>query len=778
MRKKVGIITIYKNNYNYGGILQAYALNKKINDLGYDCKTISYEPGKNAIYPNKIVQLEQYSKIEAIKKIKEKLYTKFKSKKYKNIFYERKKKLDEFKYKYIPSTEIYTDETIRVNYKNFDYIISGSDQVWNPNTVTYGYLQQFEHKNIKKISYAASISRNELTDRDKKIMIPAITDFDYISVREETAKKILKAEIKKDIDVVLDPTLLLNKKEWKNIESDTFDISGKYVLCYFFSNSKKYRKIISKYCEKNNLRLIYIPYAKQEFNFFDLKGKGETINAPSIQEFIKLIDNAEYIITDSFHGAVFSIIFEKKFLVVDREKNTNVSMNSRLHDLLRKLELFHRLVNLNNDLSLENISNDINYDKINEKLRKLKNDSINFLERSLRDYDKEDSRNICNIGEERCVGCYACYNVCPTKAIQVEENAEGFMFPKIDSEKCINCGRCKNVCPILNNKQIDGDPIAYAVYNKNEEIRLNSSSGGIFSLLAEEILNENGIVYGVAFDDNFKVRHIKIDKKENLYKLRSSKYIQSKIEETYKECAQFLNQDKKVLFTGTPCQINGLKSYLKNEYKNLYTQDIICHGVPSDKVWDQYMEYRKKVDCKKTNNEIITNVDFRSKSNGWNSYSVKFKYDNNVYEKNHLEDLYMQTFLSEICLRKSCYYCNFKGKNRASDITLADFWGINKINKDINDNKGISLMVINSEKGTEIFNKIKENCEYIKVDFNQATSFNISYSKSSEINKNRDEYFNKLEKNGFLKNYKEFVKKPLNKRILIVVKKYIKRYMK
>ena len=420
----------------------------------------------------------------------------------------------------------------------------------------------------------------------------------------------------------------------------------------------------------------------------------------------------------------------------------------------------------------------LNYDNIHEKLIKLRKDSINFIEKSLRDYDKEDSKNICSIGEDRCAGCYACYNICPTKAIKLEENTEGFMFPKINSKKCIDCGKCKNVCPILNNKQIEREPIAYAIYNKNEEIRLKSSSGGIFSLLAEEILNENGVVYGATFDSNFKVRHVKIDKRENLYKLRSSKYIQSRIEETYKECAQFLNQDKKVLFTGTPCQINALKSYLKKEYKNLYTQDIICHGVPSDKVWYQYMEYRKKVDCKQKNNEIIKNINFRSKSKGWNSYSVKFKYANNVYEKNHLEDLYMQTFLSEICLRKSCYHCNFKGKNRASDITLADFWGINKINKSINDNKGISLMLINSEKGNEIFNKIKENCEYIKVDFNQAISFNISYSKSSEINKNRDEYFSKLEKNGFLKNYKEFVKKPINKRIIIATKKYIKRYIK
>ena len=777
MRKKVGILTIYKKNYNYGGILQAYALNKKITDMGYDCKTISYVGEKNAIYPSKIAQLEQYSKLEAIKKIKEKVFSKFKTKKFKKIFNERKKKIDDFKMNCIPNTEIYTDETLGINYRNFDYIISGSDQVWNPNTVTYAYLQQFEHDNIKKISYAASISRNALTDRDKKVMIPAIKDFDYISVREETAKKILKEEIKNHIDVVLDPTLLLDKEEWKNVESEICSVDGKYVLCYFFSNSKKYRRIISDYCKVNNLKLIYIPYAKQEFNFYDLKGKGETVDTPSIQEFIKLIDDAEYVITDSFHGAVFSIIFEKKFFVVDREKNTKVSMNSRLHDLLKKLDIKDRLVALDEN-SIENIDKDINYKQIKIKLNELKKDSINFLEKALESYEKKETQNINCIGENRCTGCSACYNICPTKAISMEINSEGFLYPRIDEKKCVNCGKCKISCPVINKKKIEIKPIAYAVYNKNEKCRLESSSGGVFSLIAEQILNENGVVYGAAFDDIFNVRHIKINKKEDLFKLRSSKYVQSIINETYEECKKDLNEGKKVLFTGTPCQINGLKTYLNEEYENLYTHDIICHGVPSIKVWNKYIEYREKEDCKNTNENKLVNVNFRSKKDGWNLYSVKFEYEKSIYEKNRLEDLYMQTFLSDICLRKSCYCCNFKDGNRVADITLADFWGINKVNKLIDDNKGISLMIVNSKKGNKLFELIKNKCEYKEVNLNEAITFNSSYNKASKINKNRKKYFDKLDENGFFGNYEEFVKKPIKERIVITLKKIIKKLMK
>ena len=527
----------------------------------------------------------------------------------------------------------------------------------------------------------------------------------------------------------------------------------------------------------NNFKLIYIPYAKQEFNFYDLKGMGETVDAPSIQEFIKLIDNAEYVITDSFHGAVFSIIFEKKFFVVDREKNTKVSMNSRLHDLLNKLEIKDRLVSLD-ESNIKNIDKDINYKKIKIKLNDLKNDSINFLKKSLETYEKDEVTNINCVGENRCVGCYSCYNICPTKAIQMIKNEEGFAYPQIDEKKCISCGKCKIACPVIDKKKLEQKSVAYAIYNKDEKIRLDSSSGGIFTLIAEQILNKNGVVYGAAFDDDFNVRHMKITKKEELSKLRSSTYVQSTINTTYEECENDLKSGKIVLFTGTPCQINGLKSYLNNEYDNLYTHDVICHGVPSSKVWNKYIEYRKLKDCENLNENKLVNINFRSKKDGWNLYSVKFEYEKSIYEKNRLEDFYMQTFLSDICLRKSCYYCNFKGENRTADITLADFWGINRLNKSINDNKGISLIIINSKKGKEIFELIKDKGEYEEVNFNEAISFNSSYNKASKINKNRNEYFNKLDENGFLGNYKEFVEKSIKEKIVITVKKIIKKLIK
>ena len=257
-----------------------------------------------------------------------------------------------------------------------------------------------------------------------------------------------------------------------------------------------------------------------------------------------------------------------------------------------------------------------------------------------------------------CCGCHACFNVCPVNAIEMKEDEKGFKYPIIDKEKCVNCGLCDKVCPIKEKVCISNEPVAYAAYNKDEEIRKESSSGGIFTLLAEKILEKQGIVFGAIFDDNFHVIHTYIDSKKQLEKLRGSKYVQSTIGDCYKIAKQYLEEDKYVLFTGTPCQIEGLRSYLQKDYKKLYTQDIICHGVPSPKVWEKYMEYRKNKD-----KEIPQKIYFRNKDNGWKRYNVKFKYKQGEYKNRQSKDVYMQAFLRDISLRDSCYHCNFKKKN-------------------------------------------------------------------------------------------------------------------
>ena len=369
-----------------------------------------------------------------------------------------------------------------------------------------------------------------------------------------------------------------------------------------------------------------------------------------------------------------------------------------------------------------------------------------------------------------CCGCHACYNSCPTHAIEMKEDEYGFKYPQIDKDKCINCGLCEKVCPILNKKTRANKPEAYAIINRDEHIRAKSSSGGIFTLIAEKIIEKGGVVFGASFDEEFMVKHIKVENKENLQRLRGSKYVQSDINDTFKDVKEILETGRKVLFTGTPCQINGLYTFLNKKYDSLYTQDIICHGVPSPKVWKKYLEYRKKKDSKEP-----IEINFRQKDNGWKAFQMLFKYDNDEYKINHSEDVYMKAFLKNLSLRDSCYNCGFKDKNRISDLTLADFWGINNVVENMNDDKGTSLVIINSEKGKELLESIDNRIIKKQVDFEEAIKYNYPMFRSVPMNKNRDKFFDNLNSVDFDKLVNKYTKEKISKRIINKVKRIIKK---
>ena len=371
-----------------------------------------------------------------------------------------------------------------------------------------------------------------------------------------------------------------------------------------------------------------------------------------------------------------------------------------------------------------------------------------------------------------CCGCYGCYNICSTKAIEMIDDEKGFKYPVVNKEKCIHCGLCEKVCPIIKKKKKKKKNIkAYACINKDIDTRMKSSSGGMFALIADYILDLNGVVFGAEFDANFQVIHSYIENKEELYKFQGSKYVQSQIGEMYKKAKEFLEEDRYVLFTGTSCQIEGLYQYLRREYDKLYTQDIICHGVPSPKVWKKYLnEMNSKY------KDIPKKISFRDKNrNGWQDFSMKLEYNDTTYVLSHDEDIYMKAFLKDVCLRDSCYKCNFKKKNRNSDITLADFWGINNIDKEMNDEKGTSLVIVNSLKGNKLFEEIKTNTIYKQVDFEKAIKYNLNMINSAKVHKNREKFFKELENTNLEFLVKKYTKKPLYKKVLGKTKKIIKK---
>lgn len=347
------------------------------------------------------------------------------------------------------------------------------------------------------------------------------------------------------------------------------------------------------------------------------------------------------------------------------------------------------------------------------------------------------------INEKECSGCHACYSVCIKECISMQEDNEGYLYPSVDKNKCINCGICNQKCPILNKNKRNESIVAYACYSNNNSIRIQSSSGGMFSLLAEQILNQGGVVFGAKYDDDFNVVHDYTESIDELYKFRGSKYVQSIIGENLKITKKFLDEGRLVLFSGTPCQVDGLIRFLGKEYENLITIDIICHGVPSKKVWNLYKE------CIDINGDIES-VNFRDKSVSWEDYGFKITYKNRPEFKQLAKDnLYMRGFVNDFYLRPSCYDCKFKGINRSSDITLGDFWGIDNILPKLNDKKGTSIVIIQNNKGKNLFDKILENITFKEVDINQVVKYNKSIIESPIKSDKRDKFFYYINKFKF-----------------------------
>lgn len=313
------------------------------------------------------------------------------------------------------------------------------------------------------------------------------------------------------------------------------------------------------------------------------------------------------------------------------------------------------------------------------------------------------------LDKHKCCGCSSCAQICPKGCIAMTADAEGFLYPKVDSARCVDCGACEAACPELQSLSESLPERVWAVKSTDEEVRRQSSSGGVFTALAEEILREGGVVFGAAFAEDWSVGHICVENAEELGRLRGSKYLQSVVGETFKQCRTFLRAGRKVLFSGTPCQIAGLNQFLRKKYPNLVTLDFVCHGVPSSKVWQSYL---KQIVGRK---HRVVAASFRSKPNGWKNYCMQLTLQpvaptacssearNRVITQPFVDNPYMKAFLSDLDLRPSCYACPAKSGRSGADITLGDFWGIEHIDPEFDDDRGCSLVMLHTEPGRALF---------------------------------------------------------------------------
>ena len=346
--------------------------------------------------------------------------------------------------------------------------------------------------------------------------------------------------------------------------------------------------------------------------------------------------------------------------------------------------------------------------------------------------------------KHNCCGCGACVMRCPKQCIKMYEDSEGFLYPHVKVSDCIDCGLCDKVCHEIHPYEERYPTKVFAAINKNDEVRLASSSGGIFSLLAERIIKKGGVVFGARFDDNWQVKLDYTESIEGISFFRGSKYVQARTDTAFSDCERFLKENRLVLFSGTPCQIAGLKHFLLKDYDNLITVDFVCHGTPSPKVWELFI-----VETISERNNAIKAIRFRDKKDeGWKKYRLAFDFnidsnaDRITISSPNSENVYMRAFLRNLDLRPSCYNCRAKSGRSGSDITIGDFWGVQEYHPEIDDDKGTSLVMIHTNKGEEAVEM--EHLIIVQSTYQKAIMHNTAIIKSVSPHPNRESFFRRI----------------------------------
>lgn len=681
---KVGTITFH-NAINYGALLQTYALQKSIINMGYEAEVIDYS-NSNIDKQRKKPCWKEYR--NPLNYHNDRLIYKVESVK--------EKKLHDFLNTRIIRTEKATRENITDITSKLDVVFTGSDQVWNDSITNFDdtyYLDFIPAE--KRCSYAASIGKEIIPTENILRMQRLLSNYHAISVREETAKEALKTQLGISAIRVLDPTLLIAKKEYEEI-AKKYTKRG-YVLLYMLLYSESLVQSAKKMAKEKGVPVLCINSSGKR-----IKGVVDCSDA-GIEEWLGLFLNAEFIFTNSFHGTAFAINFNKQFNV--ELPPARIQASSRVKDILKMFDLEKQVIEKG-----EIKSNIIKYELVNEKLNSEREKSREFLLKAIENRGgvatKRIERSVVLISWNHCSGCGFCERICPVDAIEMKSDSHGFMHPVVNLNKCIQCGKCLRECPYKNkereNQRTDNSSQhIFAAWSKNTEVVANSSSGGIFYELAEKTIQEGGVVYGAAFDEKFSLNHRRVDRIKDIKPLMGSKYVQSNAFTCFDYVLKDIELGKKVLFVGTPCQVAALKKLQDKGKNNLLLVDFVCHGVPSQMLVKEHIRYVESFFNKQVKAYIP-----RSKVLGWRSGEVVV-FENGVTEYKHpVTQAYSKIFYSNCALRGSCYNCPYTDFNRPGDLTIADYWGIEQKRPDLYQKEGVSMILVNSEKGESFLNSM------------------------------------------------------------------------
>ena len=724
---KAGVITFH-SAHNFGASLQTWALQKVLKNYKVDASVINYHPsiiddlydplsGKSGL--KKELARLNLKRTNPRSLVRYHNYTNFIKKSF-NLL-----------------GDYSTYKELEVGNVDLDAYIVGSDQVWNSEHIggfDPAYFLNFAKPGALKISYAASLGKDYILPRYHDDISQSLETFTSISIREKSAKGAVKQLTKHSVSVVLDPTLLIPREDYEEIKTVP-DIKEKYIFVYMMEHNPDVVTFANKVSKMTGLPIIQ----RRPNKIF--KNEIGTCYTSTPGDFLGLIENAEYVITNSFHGTVFSIIYETPFVSM-LHSNTG----SRTVDLLNSLNLESHLLNNIEDFTDFEKFEIKNVEKLRNRILELRRSSLLFLEDALRLSDKYKKVDCpTNINRDECYGCFACKEICPTNAITMEKDAEGFYYPVVDENKCTDCGACEKACIRRDNHIIEYKaeyPKVYSVMNKQEEVRMKSSSGAIFPELARYVIEEKqGYVVGVKFDENMKAVSAIANNMEAVKAFYGSKYVKSEFEGIFPQIKQLLKDGHTILYSGLPCECAGLRSYLRKDYENLIICEIVCHAAPSPKILEQYMEYLKNKHGSK-----VKNITFRDKEKGWliHKATMVIEFENGKELRvNARRNNYFRAFLNDYIARPSCNKCEYTFENRVGDVTIGDFWSIRDMDPDMFDDKGVSLLTINNEKGSKIWDNVKEN--FICKVSDMTSAFTKNHIAASPFRLERLEIFDKLD---------------------------------
>lgn len=682
--KRIATLTFHRAS-NYGAMLQTMALEHTLNSfpdvqaevLDYRCEAVEsgYRPWH--LYQKNLKQVLLMSYLFFPRWIRNHKFAKF------------------LKQNISLSEKSYHKKNVSEAESNYDCFFTGSDQVWSP-VCTNGdktYFLDFVRDSKKKVSYAASFGFDKMSEEYEEHFGNLLRQLSYVSIREKQNCSIIEKLDIENSDVHIDPVFLLKKAEWEAIAKKPK--LEDYILIYLLQPSPQMIAFGKELAEKTGKRLVTL----------NPNGHGEkgikNIMTAGPEEFLGWICYADYVLTNSFHGLAFSILFHKNFWL--EYQGQAFKANSRLKNLVELFQLENCVWSPENASQL---GRKVDFDALDKVVQEQREHSFHYLKKIVYVNEKEKIVSVASKTKETCCGCGACQLICPTKAIMMEQDKEGFYYPKVSSNECISCGLCMKKCFMGKEKQRIEGQLFYAARQKNKEERKKSRSGGVFYEMALKILQQGGVVYGVGYDNAFRAVHKRATTMEECKEFRGVKYVQSPAWRVFLAVMEDLSNGKMVFFSGTPCQVNGLKTMLaqkKVDMSQLICCDNVCHGVPSVKIWEDYLKYIQK----KTGKTIVS-VCFRNKAFGWSSHKESFWFDDNSVMH---ADMFARLFWKDLMLRPSCYECSYSNYNRVGDITIGDFWGIEKVEELFADGTGVSVCMINTEKGLHLWNEIQAKLE-------------------------------------------------------------------